>query len=179
MIASFLYQSGLTTLYGVLRDDQGRPFDATSGAFETYNASNYTSYAIALAEQGSTGYYSLAVPSAAASFASIDFRRRAGASAAPSDPQADSTVVQIGVSGGGSGPSAAEIVAEIDESSAQLALIVGSLSNFTVTLGSNGLTGVMKIYKPDMEQTAPNLLKTINMSRSSATNQVFNFAPDV
>jgi hypothetical protein len=56
--------SGLTTRFRVMRLSDGYLFNALTGAFEAYNAANWTAtkYMVAMAEQGSSGTYSGTFP---------------------------------------------------------------------------------------------------------------------
>lgn len=74
------------TVYAVIRNHFGQVWNTAGGAFEAFNASNYTDYDVALTEQGTTGVYAGDFPSAiVAGVYSLDFRERAGASPAQSD----------------------------------------------------------------------------------------------
>jgi hypothetical protein len=74
------------TIYAVLRNASGQPYNTATPGFETYNASNYTSYDIAMTEQGATGDYFGNAPTGLSSAQySIDYRKQAGASPAVSD----------------------------------------------------------------------------------------------
>ena len=53
--------SGLT-LYAILHHPDGRVWNTSSLEWETFNASNWTLYAIPLIEQGATGYYKATFP---------------------------------------------------------------------------------------------------------------------
>ena len=57
--------TGLQT-YAVIRSKTGLIWNTGSSAFESFNVSNWTSYAVACTEQGSTGYYTGSFPSAIA-----------------------------------------------------------------------------------------------------------------
>ena len=67
--------SGLT-VYALIYDANNDIYNGST--FETYNASNYTTYAQAAAEVTGTGRYSLALPEAAYT---VEFRKQAGATA--------------------------------------------------------------------------------------------------
>lgn len=66
------------TIYAHARDYSGAIWNGA--AFEAFNASNWTSYDIALTEDGTSGYYKVACPSFPAGKYSILFYAQAGAS---------------------------------------------------------------------------------------------------
>lgn len=78
------YTSGVT-VYAIRRNKlNGQVWNG--GAFEAYNAAHWTSYAITLAEQASSGYYFVAAPAGTAGFLVSDsFYQQAGGSPATSD----------------------------------------------------------------------------------------------
>lgn len=66
-----------STVYAVLRTATGTVWNGT--AFEAFNAANWTTYDIALTEQGTSGYFVGTMPAVAAGFYSITYHRQAGA----------------------------------------------------------------------------------------------------
>lgn len=83
--------SGLT-LYAVLRNSAGQPWNVALAAFEAYNAANYANYAIAMIEQGASGYYTGSFPSgrAAGRYKVLVGQRAVGATtAAVADAKVD------------------------------------------------------------------------------------------
>lgn len=74
------------TIYAVLHDHSAQVWYPTGSTFETYNAAHWTNYAIALTEQGASGFYAGTMPSCPAGLVNIDYRQRVGGSAAVSDP---------------------------------------------------------------------------------------------
>jgi hypothetical protein len=52
----FSYLTGKQT-YAVIRNKAGQVYNTGTTSFEAYSAGNWTSYAVACTEQGSTGYY--------------------------------------------------------------------------------------------------------------------------
>lgn len=54
------YVSGVT-MYAIIRNASNQVWNGST--FESFNASNYASYDVALAEQGNTGYYVVEFPS--------------------------------------------------------------------------------------------------------------------
>lgn len=75
-------QSG-KTLYAAIRDSAGHWWNGT--ASEAYNATDFATYAVALAEEGASGYFTAATPALPAGRYTVGIRQKAGASAAPSD----------------------------------------------------------------------------------------------
>lgn len=73
------------TLYAVLRSATGTVYNTAGAAFEAYNASNWTSYDIALTEQGTSGYYVGDMPAVAAGIYAVEVRWQAGGSPATTD----------------------------------------------------------------------------------------------
>lgn len=74
------------TMYVVIRTNAGQPYSTVTPAFETYTPANYVNYAVALTEQGVTGYYLGSVPSGiAAQLLNLDVRKRVGGTPAVSD----------------------------------------------------------------------------------------------
>lgn len=55
------FQSG-ATLYAILHNPDGKVWNTSSGAWESYNVANWALYAAALTEQGASGYYRAAYP---------------------------------------------------------------------------------------------------------------------
>ena len=78
-------------LYALLRNRAGQVWNTATPGFETYASANYAAYAIALVEQGASGYYLgnlPAVPSNAQYTASFACKPAgAGATAAENDPR--------------------------------------------------------------------------------------------
>lgn len=76
-----------TTLYALIRNTALEVWNTQSAAFETYSSANYAHYALALSEQGASGFYAVSFPSAitTAGLYSIDVREQAGTSPATSD----------------------------------------------------------------------------------------------
>lgn len=65
-IIEVIYNSG-ATLYAILRDRlTGKVFNTGTSLFETFNSANWLNYAVALAEQSPSGYYSGVRPVAVA-----------------------------------------------------------------------------------------------------------------
>ena len=87
-MAALTYQGSTgQALYAVLYDLNGQVWN-TSGtpAYEAFNASHWTSYAVTLTEQTGTGFYSAVCPSGAiATLGSYSVRIQAGGSPATSD----------------------------------------------------------------------------------------------
>lgn len=82
----FNYSSGKTT-YTLIRDRNGRVWNTSSLAFETYNQANFADYVVAATEQGSSAYYAATFPSSIpAGVYSITAKVQVGASADESDP---------------------------------------------------------------------------------------------
>lgn len=75
-------QSG-KTLYAVVRDASGHWWNGST--FEAYSVGDFANYAVALAEQGASGYFTGATPGLAAGPYVVGVRSKAGASPAPSD----------------------------------------------------------------------------------------------
>lgn len=78
------------TLYAVLRDRlTGKTWNNTGSAWEVYNSAHWTQYAIALAEQTSSGYYTATRPTGTAGFlTSESIYQQAGGSPALGDTPA-------------------------------------------------------------------------------------------
>lgn len=76
------------TLYAVVRNAAGQLWYTVTPAFEAYNAAHWTAYALALSEQGASGYYTASFPGAITTPGrySIDVRQQLGGSPATSDP---------------------------------------------------------------------------------------------
>lgn len=68
------------TVYAVVRTAVGTVLNGTTP--EAFNASNWTSYDIAMTEQGATGYYTGTFPAVAAGIYSVEVRRQTGGSPA-------------------------------------------------------------------------------------------------
>ena len=86
-IIEAIYTSG-STLYAILRDRMTGKVWNTSGtpAFEVYNAAHWASYAIAMTEQASSGYYTSTRPAGVAGFlTSEQVFNQAGGGPATSD----------------------------------------------------------------------------------------------
>lgn len=76
-------QSG-KTLYAVVRDSTGKWWNGTTT--EVYAAADFANYAVAIAEQGASGFFSGATPATLpAGPCAVGIRQRAGAIAAPTD----------------------------------------------------------------------------------------------
>jgi len=80
-----------SSLYGVLYDvTLTQAYNATTAAFEPFNASNYTASkycALTWVETGATGIYTMTMPAGIPTgYYWLDMRRRVGASPAQSDP---------------------------------------------------------------------------------------------
>lgn len=75
------------TLYAVLRNSAAQVWSTPTQAFEAYNSAHWTSYALALSEQGASGYYVASFPVAIAAPGrySIEIRVQSGASPALAD----------------------------------------------------------------------------------------------
>lgn len=86
-MAGILDLGGVTgkTIYFIIRNAAGQVWKTT--LFEAFNAANWTSYAVAASEQGTTGYYSATFPAAiTAGKYSIVAHRQVGGSPATTDP---------------------------------------------------------------------------------------------
>lgn len=68
------------TVYAVVRTAVGTVLNGTTP--EAFNASNWTSYDVAMAEQGSTGYYTGTFPAVSAGIYSVEVRWQTGGSPA-------------------------------------------------------------------------------------------------
>lgn len=75
------------TLYALILNSVGQFWYVTGSAFEAWNASHYTAYAVALAEQGATSIYLGNMPVAALGTYSLVVCEQAGGSPAQSDPK--------------------------------------------------------------------------------------------
>lgn len=76
-------QSGLT-VYGIVRNSAGAVWDGS--AFSAYNSANWSTYVVALTEQGVTGYYKATFPSAiTVGKYSITLHAQGGGSPDPAD----------------------------------------------------------------------------------------------
>jgi hypothetical protein len=78
------YVSG-ATCYAVAIDSGGRWWNTTSSAFETYQDADWSSYAIAATEEGTSGNYLASFPAAPPGLYSIQAYARAGDNPAVSD----------------------------------------------------------------------------------------------
>jgi len=76
------------TLYSVIRNSVGAVWNGAS--FVAYNGANWTTYAVAMTEQGTSGYYTGDFPAVAAGTYNVETRDRAGGAAATTDPLAGS-----------------------------------------------------------------------------------------
>ena len=77
--------SGIATEYVNLTNPAGEWYNTVGAAFETFNASNFTQYAISATEFGTSGVYHAAMPLVAAGIYNIVARRQSGGSPAQSD----------------------------------------------------------------------------------------------
>lgn len=77
-----IFTSGVT-LYAVIRNQTGQVWNGS--AFENYNAANWSTYAVAMTEQGTTGYYAAATPALAFGAYHYEAHQRAGGSSAVTD----------------------------------------------------------------------------------------------
>jgi len=81
----FTDPAGSTTDYISLINQSGQWYNTVTPAFEAFNASNWTSYAIAATQFGTSKVYSVDMPSVAAGVYDIVVRIQAGGSAAITD----------------------------------------------------------------------------------------------
>ena len=86
-----LGQSGLT-VYSVIRSSTGTVWNGS--AFVSYNEANWTTYAVSLTEQGTSGYYVGDFPAVSAGAYNVEARQRAGGSPAVTDAIIGSGVIQ-------------------------------------------------------------------------------------
>lgn len=77
--------SGMT-LYAVIRDTTGKVWNGST--FETYNVSNWATYAVSLTEQTSSGYYKASMPGSITS-GKYTFAIHSGSPATAGDPVFD------------------------------------------------------------------------------------------
>lgn len=82
------------TLYAVVRSATAAVWNGA--AFETYSGANWATYAVAMAEQGTSGYYAGNFPAVAAGVYPIEVRDRSGGAPATTDPLAGSGGVEWG-----------------------------------------------------------------------------------
>lgn len=73
------------SLYAVVRDTAGLVWNTAAGEFEVYAAGDWADYAVALVEQGSSGYYVGNMPAVPAGAYPVEIRRRSGADPAVTD----------------------------------------------------------------------------------------------
>ncbi len=77
-----------STVYGIVRNALGLPFNATTGDFEGYTADDLDDYALVLTEMGASGVFVTNFPyQATAGLYSVDYRIQVGGSPAQSDTQ--------------------------------------------------------------------------------------------
>ena len=53
-------------IYAIVRNENGDPWNFGAGAFNTYDASNFSNYTLNMTEQGGSRYYHASMPAAAA-----------------------------------------------------------------------------------------------------------------
>lgn len=86
------YGTAGRTLYAVVRNATGSVWNGA--AFVAYNGANWTAYDVALAEQGSSGYYVGDFPVVAAGVYQVEVRDQAGGSPATTDTLAGAGSVE-------------------------------------------------------------------------------------
>lgn len=96
-IIEALFTTG-ATLYSVLRDRlTGKVWNTNTVAFETYNSAHWGQYAIAMAEQTSSGYYTATRPAGTAGFlTSESIYQQGGGSPALGDTPATNLGYSLG-----------------------------------------------------------------------------------
>lgn len=88
--------AGASTVYAIVRDATGRPWNNVTGALETYATADYSTYPIGLVQQGSSGAWIGPMPgginpSPPGGIYQIDYRVMVGAAPAESD-----TIIAVG-----------------------------------------------------------------------------------
>jgi len=73
-------------LYLLIWDENNQIWDVAAAEFEVYAAGSYDDYDLAATEKGSCGYYFVTTPALTAGWYRLDWRVRAAASPAESDP---------------------------------------------------------------------------------------------
>lgn len=72
-------------LYAHIRNSAGEVWTGSGSVFETYNASNWTSYSLALSEQGASGTYDVNFPALGAGIYAITIYEQPGTAPAEGD----------------------------------------------------------------------------------------------
>jgi hypothetical protein len=122
------------TLYAVVRNAQAQAWNTATTAFESVQSAHWTQYALALAEQTGTGFYSASFPAAisASGRYSVDLRQQVGSAPATSDP----TVGAGPLRWGGAALGEVDVLASTDKSGYSLDLTQSvPTSNTAQTVG--------------------------------------------
>lgn len=88
------------TLYAIIHNPNGQVWNNNTLAFENYNSSNWSNYAVPLTEQASSGYYRAAFPSQISGVLTTElcYQQKGGGPAIPGDGPAIAQSQSQGVS---------------------------------------------------------------------------------
>lgn len=142
------FSSG-ATLYAVIHHTDGRVWNNVSLLYEAYNDANWGSYAIAMTEQGVSGYYRGSFPAlAAGDFLTTEVvYQQAGL---PGPALGDAPATGIGQSQGVD----VAAIAKSATAAARLALSLGGMITGTVT---SAVTPTATVFSTDLPDTTPNV----------------------